>query len=119
MATVLFHSCWMDDHIPAAGWSTPPRTTRLEAANLTFAEFNSSGPGAAAARPFPAEVWTADRAASWTVARVLRGWNPLIPSQQPYCWDVPPFHCSDGGGGGGGGGDGLLHGGSIRSGLRP
>jgi hypothetical protein len=26
-------------------------------------------------------------AAGWTAARVLRGWDPLQPSQQPYCWD--------------------------------
>jgi hypothetical protein len=46
MATVLFHSCWLDDHIPASGWTTPHATTKAEATNLTFAEFNSTGPGA-------------------------------------------------------------------------
>ena len=26
-----------------------------------------------------------------TVSRVLKGWEPQVASQQPYCWDVPPF----------------------------
>ena len=91
MATVLYKSCWMDEHIPPQGWTTPPGTTAREAANLTFAEFNSSGPGARASRPFPAQVFTPQQAQSWTVASVLKGWDPLTPSQQPYCLDVPPF----------------------------
>jgi pectin methylesterase-like acyl-CoA thioesterase len=83
MATVVFHSCWMDDHIPAAGWSLPHPTSQHEAANLTFAEFNSTGPGARPTRPLPAQVLSAAEASEWTDARVLKGWDPLTPSQQP------------------------------------
>ena len=93
MATVLFHSCWMDDHIPSAGWTLIKDSAACTpelcvAKNLTFAEFNSSGPGAKPTRPAPAKVFSAAEAASWTVERVLRGWNPLVPAQQPYCLDM-------------------------------
>eukprot|EP01052_Picozoa_sp_SAG31_P059564 SAG31_NODE_18848_length_620_cov_1.197697_1_plen_172_part_10 len=85
MATVVFLDTWLDDHIPAAGWTLgkPP----YPSANLTFAEHNSSGPGARPSRPAPARVLGATEAAGWTVGRVLKGWNPQISSQQPYCWD--------------------------------
>ena len=71
------------------------KTTKAEAANLTFAEFNSTGPGAKSSRPFPAQMFSTETAATWTVARVLKGWDPLTPSEQPYCWDVPPL-CGSG-----------------------
>jgi pectinesterase len=90
MATVFYKGCWMDDHIPTAGWSVKPGTTKSQAVNLTFAEFNSSGPGARPNRPFPAQVVSEEVAATWTPERVLKGWNPLTASQQPYCWDSGP-----------------------------
>lgn len=82
-ATVVFHSCFLDDHIPASGWTFPDSVSQHEAANLTFGEFNSTGPGARATRPFPAQVLTAAEASKFTVATVLKGWDPLIASQQP------------------------------------
>jgi pectinesterase len=102
MATVLYKDCWMDDHISSAGWlmrftesssetkpafnasvySTPPPASKTM--NLTFAEFNSSGPSAAKSRPAPAKIFTAEEAATWTTERLLKGWDPLTPSQQPY-----------------------------------
>ena len=87
MATVVFMHTWLDDHIPAAGWTLgkPP----YPSGNLTFAEYNSSGPGARSTRPAPARVLQAGEAAGWTAARVLKGWDPAVPSQQPYCWDNP------------------------------
>eukprot|EP00729_Bicosta_minor_P017441 gene17441-883_t len=83
-ATTVYKSCWMDDHIAPVGWSHPNPTPLGAYANLTFAEFNSTGPGASISRPLPAQIFTAEEAAKWTPAVVLKGWNPLVPSQQPW-----------------------------------
>jgi hypothetical protein len=41
-ATVLYKNCWMDNHI--SGWLTRG-TESPDWVNLTFAEFNTTGPG--------------------------------------------------------------------------
>ena len=83
-ATTVYKNCWMDDHIAAVGWNHPSSISAYS--NLTFAEYNSTGPGAAKTRPAPAQIFTAEQAAKWTVAAVLKGWDPLVPSQQN--WEV-------------------------------
>ena len=72
----------MDDHIAAVGWNHPSPMSAY--ANLTFAEYNSTGPGARGSRPAPGQIFTAEEAAKWTVVAVLKGWNPSVPSQQSW-----------------------------------
>ena len=80
-ATTVYKSCWMDSHIAAQGWLVKGIT---DAANITFAEYNTTGPGARQSRAKPGVVLTAEQAAKWTQAAVLKGWDPHVPSQQPY-----------------------------------
>eukprot|EP01051_Picozoa_sp_SAG22_P013009 SAG22_NODE_1411_length_4480_cov_1.789137_1_plen_239_part_00 len=80
LAAVIYKDCWMDDHIAAAGWSAGRSVD--DTANLTYAEFNSSGPGANPTKraPFSHQL-TAAEAEVWTAARVLDGWQP--PAEAP------------------------------------
>jgi hypothetical protein len=66
------------------GWDVKKGGTPVDWVNLTFAEFNTSGPGAATARKAPAVIFTAEQAARWTPAAVLKGWKPRVPSQEPW-----------------------------------
>merc|ERR1712087_238416 len=76
MATVVYKNCWLDGHIASEGWSSK-MTESWE--NLTFAEYNSTGPGARATRPSPATILGDKAAQKWTAAAVLKGWDPLTP----------------------------------------
>ena len=75
MAHVVYKNTWMDKHISALGWSSG---RGMPTANLTYAEFNSTGPGAnPSKRAKFSKQLTAAEAAEWTVERVLQGWLPL------------------------------------------
>ena len=78
-AQVLYKNTWMDKHIAAVGWT--PMGRGPMGANVSYAEFNSSGPGANPARraAFSRQL-TAAEAAKWTVGAVLQGW---VPSTSP------------------------------------
>ena len=80
-ATVVYDSCWMDSHINPEGWGTsmsgcPP--SAVSCPNITFAEHNSSGPGANSDRRvrWSKQLSTSDIAERFTVSKVLRDWIP-------------------------------------------
>lgn len=78
---MLYKNCWMDSHIK--GWDVPRGSKAADWVNLTFAEYNTTGPGAKK-RAEPGTVFTAAQAAKWTAKAVLKGWDPMSPSQQPW-----------------------------------
>ena len=79
MSSVVYKNTWMDKHIATAGWSG---VGRMPMQNVSYAEFNSSGPGAdPGKRASFSKQLTAAEAAEWTVERVLQGWVP--PTQPP------------------------------------
>ena len=82
LAKVAYVNTWMDDHIAAAGW-TPVRSGSN--ANVTFREFNSSGPGGSASKrvSWSGQLTAAEVAAEWTVSRVLQGWAPPAEAMYP------------------------------------
>jgi pectin methylesterase-like acyl-CoA thioesterase len=79
-ATVVYDSVWMDSHISPQGWGTTMRGCHPTAAacpNITFAEYNSSGPGADPRRRVRwAKQLSAADMGRFTVSRVLNGWVP-------------------------------------------
>ena len=83
-SSVLYKNCWMDKHINPSGWALY-RGQRCSASasscmNTSYAEFNSSGPGATPALLAKRVKWSrqlsAAQAAQWTAQSVLRGWTP-------------------------------------------
>ena len=76
---MVYKNTWMDRHIAAVGWT--PMGRGPMGANVSYAEFNSSGPGANPGRraAFSRQL-TAAEAAKWTVGAVLQGW---VPSASP------------------------------------
>lgn len=82
-ATVVYVNAWMDRHIASTGWNSWYNRCSGDAAtcaDIFYAEFNSSGPGAnAAGRVSWSHQLTADEAAAWTVTSVLHGWTPPEP----------------------------------------
>jgi len=80
-ATVIYANVWMDEHINKNGWglfhSEHCSREATSCLDVFYAEYNSTGPGAA---PEDRVRWsrqlTADEAAAWTPQRVLRGWEP-------------------------------------------
>ena len=83
LAKTIFKSCVMSANVAAAGWNDwghgcTNRSTPQACANVTYAEFNSTGPGG----PIPGgRVWwsqqlNASAAALWNMSGVLSGWNP-------------------------------------------
>lgn len=91
-ATVVFENVWMDRHISPRGWDpwqTQCKFSDTVCANVTYAEFNSSGPGAdpsgtkrvAWSRQLTAE----ELAEKWTLRKVLKGW---VPPAAPQLLDV-------------------------------
>jgi pectinesterase len=84
LAKTIFKSCVMSANVAAPGWSDwghgcTNKSDPLACDNVTYAEFNSTGPGA----PIPGgRVWwsqqlDASAAALWNRSGVLSGWNPL------------------------------------------
>ena len=70
----------MDGHIAAAGWYpwwTKCNSTDTTCADVLFAEFNSTGPGAGQGGrvKWSANI-TPQEAAQWSTERVLQGWTP-------------------------------------------
>lgn len=81
-ATVVYRDSWLDSHIARGGWLVGDRTVSYD--NVTFAEANTTGPGARRPRVAPGVVLAGAAAAAWTRQAVLRGWDPLRPSQEPF-----------------------------------
>lgn len=80
LASVVFKNTFMDRHIAPAGW-TCDKYTCNEMQNVSYAEFNSTGPGAnPSKRAAFSKQLTAAEADEWTVERVLQGW---VPPKQP------------------------------------
>ncbi|MCA0756697.1 pectate lyase [Paenibacillus sp. N4] len=71
IASVVYMNCEMGAHINPIGWTD---MSGFSAADARFYEYNSSGPGAAAADT--RRQLTDEQAESWTVSNVLKGWNP-------------------------------------------
>ena len=81
-AHVVFKDCWMDSHIATYGWGSSMGgcpATKETCPNVTYAEYDSTGPGAdAKARVKWSHQLTAAQAAAVTTESVLRGWDPLV-----------------------------------------
>ena len=87
-AHVVYKSTYMDDHIAAYGWGDWSHKCSASGAtcstdpgcwcqNVTYAEFNSSGPGAApSSRVRWSKQLSAAEAGAVTPLAVLRGWVP-------------------------------------------
>ena len=79
-ATVIYESVWMDSHINPQGWGTTMsgcHATATVCPNITYAEYNSSGPGA---NPKRRVAWSKQLSATgmerFAVSKVLNGWVP-------------------------------------------
>jgi len=81
LATVIYKNSWLGEHIAAGGWAGS-HGTPLD--NVTYAEFNSSGPGS---NPTARVSWSfqldESEAAKWTPTRVLHGWQPPQAAAYP------------------------------------
>jgi pectinesterase len=83
-SSVLYKNCWMDKHISPKGWATyrgqQCSDSGSSCMNTSYAEFNSSGPGATPELLAQRVKWSrqlsAAQAAQWTAQSVLRGWTP-------------------------------------------
>lgn len=85
VGAAVFFNCWMDEHITEAGWDKMHGTSRTPGEkdwfypdnpdHARFAEYGSHGPGALfnAGR----KQLSAEEAQSYTIDKLLRGWNPL------------------------------------------
>jgi pectinesterase len=94
-AHVVYKNVHMDEHIAPYGWgdwshscskfgSKCSNDPKCWCQNVTYAEYNSSGPGAApSARVQWARQLTTAEAAAVTPAAVLRGWVPAVPGATP------------------------------------
>ena len=78
---VVFKQCWMDSHILAKGWDRmhgwdkERKEIWFYPQDARFFEYGSAGPGATS---HPARrVLLESEAQTYTVDRVLNGWNPL------------------------------------------
>eukprot|EP01052_Picozoa_sp_SAG31_P032048 SAG31_NODE_3470_length_4235_cov_1.596712_2_plen_1063_part_00 len=79
-ATVVYESTWMGEHIIPQGWGTSMAGCKPEkpkCPNITFGEYNSSGPGADARRRVRwSRQFSATDMEQFTVEQVLHGWVP-------------------------------------------
>ena len=92
-AHVIYKNTYMDDHIAAYGWGDWGHKCSAAGAacltdpqcwcqNITYGEYNSSGPGGSpAARVKWSRQLTVEEATALTPAVVLNGWRPLLDSQ--------------------------------------
>lgn len=75
-ARTVFLNCWLGDHIRPKGWDNWSNPANEKTA--FYAEFNSSGPGAA---PQKRVGWshqlTEQQAKKYTVKNIFRSWNPV------------------------------------------
>ena len=81
----IFVDTWMDDHISARGWdrmSSVDSTTQtrywFEPGSARFLEYRSTGPGAIATPT--RRVMSDGDARTYTIARVLGDWTPVVPA---------------------------------------
>lgn len=78
-AQTVWIDCYMEDHIIPQGWHNwnKPEAERT----VVYAEFNSSGPGAATNRVAWSKKLTKSKALEYTKEKILKGndnWNPTI-----------------------------------------
>ena len=83
-ATVIYMNTYLGEHISSAGWNawyTKCAHNATSCADIFYAEYNSSGPGAA---PEERVHWSTQlnesEAAAWSPSRVLHGWIPPEPT---------------------------------------
>ena len=97
LAKTVFKSCVMSANVAAPGWSDwghgcTNRSAPQACANVTYAEYNSTGPGA----PAPGKrVWwsqqlNASAAALWNMSGVLSGWMPAASAPVAAALRVAP-----------------------------
>lgn len=91
-ATTVLVDCNLGAGIARAGWEDwghgCTNHSSSWCANVTYAEFNSTGPGAAGAseRVWWSQQLTPAAAAQWTPERVLGGWAPNPPPVPRTSW---------------------------------
>ncbi len=74
-ASVTYLNCEMDAHIKPEGWNNWRNPTNELTAR--YAEYNSSGPGANPEKRFKwTKQLTPDEAKTFTLEKILGGWNP-------------------------------------------
>ncbi len=74
-ASVTYINCWMDKHIIPEGWNNWRNPANESTAR--YAEYNSRGPGANAARRVTwAKQLTDEEAKKFTIKNILGDWNP-------------------------------------------
>ncbi|MCO7174977.1 pectinesterase family protein [Sporolactobacillus kofuensis] len=77
-----FINTWMDDHIDPSGWSKWSNTLNHELAS--YAEYNSMGPGANAAKRVSwSKQLSAQEASAFTLPRIFNGWDPSLTLIMP------------------------------------
>ncbi|MCM3788875.1 pectinesterase family protein [Domibacillus indicus] len=82
-ADTTFINTWMDSHIMAQGWSE--WSGKLNHEQASYAEYNSTGPGAnAKSRVSWSKQLTAAEASELTVPRIFEGWNPAQKTVPHY-----------------------------------
>jgi len=87
-ARVIYKNTYMENHIVSYGWGDWGHnyTTAADSwcANVFYAEYNSTGPGANPTARVPwSHQLTASQAEQFTVSTVLSGWTPPPPPQPP------------------------------------
>ncbi|MCI2253092.1 pectinesterase family protein [Domibacillus sp. PGB-M46] len=82
-ADTTFINTWMDSHIMAQGWSE--WSGKLNHEQASYAEYNSTGPGAnAKSRVGWSRQLTAAEASELTVPGIFEGWNPAQKTVPHY-----------------------------------
>lgn len=87
LAHTVYKNCAMSANIAKVGWSDWNRGCTNHSAphacdGVIYAEFNSTGPGAAPdSRVWWSRQLNASEAAGWTASAVLSGWEPAVDPQ--------------------------------------
>nr|WP_279665278.1 pectinesterase family protein [Ectobacillus ponti] len=97
-AKTTFINTWMDSHIVADGWSIWSGKDNHERAS--YAEYNSTGPGAnAQARVAWSKQLTAEEASKFTIPAIFNGWDPsqevALPTAPPAAAPAAPVLLED------------------------
>lgn len=101
-STTVLIDCELGKGIEPLGWedwnhgcsnaTAPQNRNSTWCANVTYAEFNSTGPGASpSTRVWWSQQLTATQAAEWTLTRVFGQWTPPPPVAQKYKWRAIDF----------------------------
>jgi len=92
-ARVIYKNTYMEDHIVSYGWGDWGHncTTAADSwcANVFYAEYNSTGPGANPSARVPwSHQLTQSQANQYTTNSVLQGWVPPAPPKPPTLGDL-------------------------------